>query len=92
MKKYIIRSERPKYGIRAIAFLLRERQEELDLGDREFTKFCDSFKLSPAELNNIYAGESVQDSLLVALSRILGITKEKLIEVRDGVAKERNES
>jgi hypothetical protein len=91
MKKYIKMSEKPKFGTRAIAFLLRERQEELDLGDREFTKFCDTFKLSPAELNNIYAGESVEDSLLMPLSRILGITKEKLMEVRDGTAKERSE-
>jgi hypothetical protein len=91
MKKYIKMSEKPKFGTRAIAFLLRERQEELDLGDPEFTKFCDTFKLSPDELNNIYAGESVEDSYLVPLSRILGITKEKLIEVRDGTAKERGE-
>jgi hypothetical protein len=91
MKKYIKMSERPKFGTRAIAFLLRERQEELDLGDREFTKFCDTYKLSPAELNNVYAGEPVEDGLLVPLSRILGITKEKLIEVRDGTAKERGE-
>ncbi|MFH7025122.1 MAG: hypothetical protein ACHBN1_06910 [Heteroscytonema crispum UTEX LB 1556] len=61
------------------------------MGDREFTKFCDTYKLSPAELNNVYAGEPVEDSLLVPLSRILGITKEKLIEVRDGTAKERSE-
>ncbi|WP_066376395.1 MULTISPECIES: hypothetical protein [unclassified Anabaena] len=84
MEKYIKISERPKYGTRAIALLLRERQEELDLGNQEFAKFCDTFKLSPTELNNIYAGEEVDDSLLAPLARILGITKERLLTVRDG--------
>ncbi|WP_017651225.1 hypothetical protein [Fortiea contorta] len=85
MKKYIKISERPKYGTRAIALLLGERQKELDLNNQEFTKFCDTFKLSPTELNNIYAGEAVEDILLAPLSRILGMSKERLLEVRDGV-------
>jgi hypothetical protein len=34
-------------------------------------------------LNNIYVGEPVNDNLL-PLTRVLGITKERLIEVRDG--------
>jgi hypothetical protein len=84
IKKYIKLSERPKYGSRAIALLLRERQEELDLSDAEFIKFCDTFKVSPTELHNIYAGVPVDDSLLLPLTRILGITKERLLEVRDG--------
>ncbi|MEH2380563.1 MAG: hypothetical protein V7K27_17025 [Nostoc sp.] len=84
MGKYIINSERPKYGTRAIAILLADRQKELDLSNQEFTKFCDSFKLSPTELNNIYAGEAFDDSLLAPISRILGIAKERLLEVRDG--------
>lgn len=84
IKKYIQLSERPKFGSRAIALLLRERQAELDLSDAEFTKFCDTFKVSPAELHNIYAGVPVDDSLLLPLTRILGITKERLLEVRDG--------
>lgn len=84
IKKYIKLSERPKYGSRAIALLLRERQQELDLNDAEFTKFCDTFKVSPTELHSIYVGEPVDDSLLLPLTRILGITKERLLEVRDG--------
>jgi hypothetical protein len=47
IKKYIKLSERPKYGSRAIALLLKERQKELDLSDAEFTKFCDTFKTLP---------------------------------------------
>lgn len=83
MKKYLQMSERPKYGTRAIANLLRERQQELDLATQEFTKFCDSFKLSPVDLNNIYAGGQIDNSILVPLSRILGIPKERVIEIRD---------
>ncbi|QLE55555.1 hypothetical protein [Nostoc sp. TCL26-01] len=84
IKKYIKISERPKFGSRAIALLLNERQKELDLSDQEFSKFCDTFKVSPTELNNIYAGASIDDNLLLPLTRILGITKERLLEVRDG--------
>ncbi|WP_026733949.1 hypothetical protein [Fischerella sp. PCC 9605] len=88
IKKYIKMSERPKYGKRAIAALLNERQKELDLDNQEFAKFCDTFKLSPTELHNIYSGEAVEDSLLAPLSRILGISKERLLEVRDGSEEE----
>ncbi|MHC5732182.1 MAG: hypothetical protein ACYTXY_50605, partial [Nostoc sp.] len=59
-----------------IDILLNDRKKELDLNHQEFTKFCDSFKLFPDELNNIYAGEAFDDSLLAPISRILGITKE----------------
>jgi hypothetical protein len=85
MKKYIKISERPKYGTRAIALLLKERQKELDLNIQEFTKFCDTFKVSPPELDSIYTGEAIDDNLLAPLSRILGMSKEQLLEVRDGV-------
>jgi hypothetical protein len=88
MKKYIKMCERPKYGTRAIAALLRDRQQELDLSNQEFAKFCDTFKLSPVELNNIYAGEPIDDTLLAPLSRILGISKPELGEIRDGAGKE----
>jgi hypothetical protein len=84
MKQYLKISERPKYGTRAIALLLSERQKALDLSSQEFAKFCDTFKVSPFELNNIYAGEAIDDSLLAPISRILGISKEQLLEVRDG--------
>lgn len=84
MSKYLQISERPKHGTFAIAALLRERQQELDLGEREFMKFCDTFKLSPVELGNIYAGEAVDNNLIAPISRILGISKEQLLVVRDG--------
>ncbi|MEH2318192.1 hypothetical protein [Nostoc sp.] len=84
MEKYVKTSERPKHGTRAIAVLLHDRQKELDLSNQEFAKFCDTFKLSPTELNNIYAGEAFDDSLLAPLSRILGMAKEQLLKVRDG--------
>jgi hypothetical protein len=84
IKKYLINSERPKFGTFAIASFLRERQQELDLGDKEFTKFCDTFKVSPVELNNIYAGDKIEDGLLAPLARILGISKDELLKVRDG--------
>ncbi|BAY76370.1 hypothetical protein NIES25_28190 [Nostoc linckia NIES-25] len=90
MEKYVKTCERPKYGTRAIAVLLRDRQKELDLSNQEFAKFCDTFKLSPTELNNIYAGEVFDDSLLAPLSRILGIAKERLLEVRNGSEKQSN--
>ncbi len=50
---------RPKYGTPAIAALQNERQAGLDLGDKEFSKFCDTFKLSPVELNNIFKSTSL---------------------------------
>jgi hypothetical protein len=84
IKKYIKKTERPKYGTAAIAFLLRDRQEELDVSDKEFARFCDSYKLSPEALKNIYTGKKIEDSLLIVLSRILGKSVEELAEVRDG--------
>jgi hypothetical protein len=89
IQKYIKISERPKFGTRAIALLLQERQKELDLNNQEFTKFCDTFKISPTELNNIYAGEPIDDSLLAPIARVLGISKERVQEVRDGAEAEK---
>ena len=89
IQKYIKISERPKFGTRAIALLLQERQKELDLNNQEFTKFCDTFKISPTELNNIYAGESIDNSLLAPIARVLGISKERVQEVRDGAEAEK---
>lgn len=86
IKKYMARAARPKYGTRAIAILLRDRQEELDVSDEEFVNFCDSYRLSREDLKNIYAGGKIANSLLGPLSRILGKTIEELVEVRDGVA------
>lgn len=89
IKKYIKKTERPKHGTGAIAFLLRDRQEELDISDKEFVRFCDSYKLSPEALKEIYAGKKIDNGQLLVLSRILGKSIEELIEVRDGV-KEKN--
>lgn len=88
--KYVAMAERPKYGTRAIAALLRERQKELDVSDQEFAKFCDSYRLSVQELKNIYGGEEIYDSMLGPLSRILGVSPEELMAVRDGAAKKGN--
>ncbi|MBD1936164.1 hypothetical protein [Microcoleus sp. FACHB-68] len=87
IQKYLLMADRPKYGSRAIAVMLRDRQAELNVGDQEFARFCDSYRLSPQELQEIYAGEEVINSQLVSLARILGATVEELVEVRDGPAK-----
>ncbi|HIK26895.1 MAG: hypothetical protein N3E45_09890 [Oscillatoriaceae bacterium SKW80] len=87
MRKYIARAERPKYGSRAIAAMLRDRQIELNVSDREFIRFCETYKLSFQELKEIYAGEEIIDSQLGPISRILGMSIEELIQIRDGVNK-----
>src|SRR5919202_4125529 len=87
MEKYIQKAQRPKYGTPAIAALLRERQQELDVSTQEFVKFCDSYKLSRKELKNIFAGEEIYDSMLGPLSRILAISVEELMAERDGTDK-----
>ncbi|MBZ8181475.1 MAG: hypothetical protein SAL07_08040 [Oscillatoria sp. PMC 1051.18] len=89
MKKYISGTKRPQYGTKAIAFLLRERQAELDISDREFARFCDSYRLSWENLQNIYAGKAIEDSLIIPLSRILGKSPGEVIAVRDGSPKKR---
>jgi hypothetical protein len=89
VKKYISKAERPRYGSRAIAAMLRDRQEELNVSDQEFVRFCDSYKISPLELQEIYAGEEIVNSQLGPLSRILAVPVEELMEVRDGPKKSR---
>jgi hypothetical protein len=84
IKKYMEKAKRPEHGTRAIAFLLRERQKELDLSTREFVRFCYSYKLSPQELKDIYDGKDISDRQLKVLTRILGKSFEELLEVRDG--------
>lgn len=84
MRQYLADAERPKSGTRAIALLLQERQEDLDLTDEEFAKFCDTFRLSREELRNIYLGEEIESTQLGPLSRILGMTIDELIEVWKG--------
>lgn len=84
MKQYIEKAKRPEHGTRAIAYLLRERQRELDLSNREFVRFCYSYKLNPQELKNIFSGKDISDNQLKVLSRILGKSPEELAEIRDG--------
>ena len=84
IKQYIEKAKRPEHGTRAIAYLLRERQRELDLSNREFVRFCYSYKLAPQELKDIFSGKDITDSQLKVLSRILGKPVEELTEVRDG--------
>jgi hypothetical protein len=82
--QYIDRVERPKQGVGMIARLLQERQEDLDITDEEFAKFCDTFRLSRVELQNIYNGEDVDPTQFTALSRILGVTVEELMGLWKG--------
>lgn len=84
MQHYLVKAERPKSGVGAIALLLQERQEELDLTDEEFAKFCDTFRLSRHELHEIYAGVDLDSSQLPPLSRILGLTTDELLHVWRG--------
>jgi hypothetical protein len=84
IKRYIKMSQRPKYGTLAIANFLRERQQEIDISDKEFIKFCDSYMVSPEQLNDIYAGKPIDDSLIAPLARILNVSQARLFEVRDG--------
>lgn len=72
MKKYMARAKRPKYGPRAIAILLRERQEQLQVSAPEFIKFCDIHKISPEDLKNISAGKAIDPNLVGPIARILG--------------------
>jgi hypothetical protein len=84
IKQYLEKAKRPDHGTRAIAFLLRERQEALDLSTREFVRFCYSYKLSPKELKDIYSGKDISDRQIRVLARILGKSIEELTEMRDG--------
>lgn len=85
-QQYIAQAERPKSGTRVIARLLQERQEELDVTDEEFAKFCDSFRLSREELRNICTGEPIEEPQFGPLSRILGRTVPDLMNVWKGSA------
>lgn len=87
IQKYLMLADRPKYGSRAIAAMLRDRQQELNVSEQEFIRFCDTYRLSPQELQEIYDGEEVINSQLSAISRILGVSVEELMEIRDGSPK-----
>lgn len=84
MRKYLENAKRPEHGSRAVAFLLRDRQRELDISNQEFARFCNSYRLSPKELIGIFNGKDVTDAQIQSIARILGKTAKELTEVRDG--------
>ena len=84
MKKYMERAKRPKYGPRAIAILLRERQEQLRVSAPEFIKFCDIHKISPEDLKDISAGKAIDPSLIAPIARIVGKTSTEIKAILEG--------
>jgi hypothetical protein len=84
VQQYLAKAGRPKQGAAAIALLLKERQDELDVSDEEFAKFCGTFRLSREELEGIYAGAEIESKQLTPLSRILGLSVDDLITVWQG--------
>jgi hypothetical protein len=84
MREYIARTRKPRSGTPAIAALLKERQQELDLSQLEFVRFCDSYKLSPDDLRDIYNGKQIESKLFAPLCRILGKDTDELIAILEG--------
>lgn len=84
ISKYLARTSQPCSGPAAIAALLRDRQDELDVSDREFSLFCDSYRLPVEALEAIYAEDEIDGSLLIPLSRVLGRSVEDLMQVLEG--------
>lgn len=83
MLRYLETAIRPTTGPRAIAYLLRDRQAALGMGSQEFLQFCDSYRLSPAELKDIYDGRPINDGQLKNIARIIGRPAQELAEIRD---------
>lgn len=86
MLRYLETVIRPTTGPRAIAYLLRDRQAALGMGSQEFLQFCDSYRLSPAELKDIYDGRPINDGQLKNIARIVGRSAQELAEIRDAAA------
>ncbi|XGV97396.1 MAG: hypothetical protein ACAF41_32335 [Leptolyngbya sp. BL-A-14] len=84
VQHYLAKAAFPKSGTAMVAMLLQHRQEDLDLTDAEFAKFCDTFRLSRAELQAIYLGEDIEHTQLSPLARILGLSMSELIDVWQG--------
>lgn len=84
MARYLARTHTPQTGTAAIVTLLRQRQEELDVSEKEFFRFCDSYRLSQEQLKAIYAGEEVDRDMLAPLSRIVGRSIDDLLQVLEG--------
>ena len=84
MQQYIAKAVSPTSGTALVALLLKQRQEDLDLNDEEFAKFCDTFRLSRVELQAIYLNEDIESNQLNPLARILGLTVDELIDAWKG--------
>ncbi len=86
MLRYLETVIRPTTGPRAIAYLLRDRQAALGMGSQEFLQFCDSYRLSPTELKDIYDGRPINDGQLKNIARIVGRSAQELADIRDASA------
>lgn len=87
MEKYLRSAAYPRSGIGAIALMLRNRQDELGVSDREFAHFCDSYRLSPKWLQSILTGNAEPDStVLKPLARVLGLSVDDVLQVLEGRA------
>lgn len=81
-KEYLERAKTPSIGTPAIALLLRHRQEELGVTDKEFIQFCDSYRLSPDKLQAIDDGDTlIEHTMVASLARILGLPLEDVIQI-----------
>lgn len=86
MEQYLAKVQRPTKGVAAIALYLQERQRELDLTNEEFVKFCDTFRLSAADLDRIQKHQEIEYKQLNPLARILGMSVDELLHVWQGEA------
>jgi hypothetical protein len=85
VEEYLERAAVPRSGTRAIALLLKNRQEELGVTEKEFIRFCDSYRLSPEKLQEIYGGDAkIESTLLAPLARILGQSLEEVVQIIEG--------
>ncbi|MGG6296183.1 hypothetical protein ACQ4M4_17480 [Leptolyngbya sp. AN02str] len=84
MERYLNHAEQPRSGVKAIAVWLKDRQEELDVSDAEFERFCESYRLPKRSLQAIYAGHEIDSRVLTPLARILGCSVEDVLTVLEG--------
>ena len=84
VNRYIAKAERPKFGPRAIAAMLIDRQKDLRVSPQEFVKFCDTYKVSTQQLRDLAEGKDIDRKYIEPLARILGITAAEVMEVLQG--------
>ena len=85
VNEYIDRASIPRTGPRAIALLLQNRQQELGVTDKEFITFCDSYRLSPNKLKDIYSGNvKIESTLYAPIARVLGQSVEEVVQIIQG--------